>query len=59
MVAHPDDSQMQALISQIDSGQMASQDVEKPLLIRWLSRLDGRVYTLVEFFSLVRQLQPE
>lgn len=56
MVAHPDDSRMDLLIAQIDSGQMGNREVEQPLVIRWLSRLDGRLYVLVEYFSLVRQL---
>lgn len=58
MVAHPDDPQMHALVAQIDAGQMGNNEVEKPMVIRWLSQLDGRVYILVEFFSLVRQLPP-
>ncbi|HEY0944342.1 MAG TPA: hypothetical protein VGD81_03715 [Opitutaceae bacterium] len=54
-VVHPDDSRMLALLADMDAGNWDRQGVDVPRQLHWLSRLDGRAYTLVEFLSLSRQ----
>lgn len=53
MVAHPSDSRMQAFIAQVEAGVLV-RGVEAPRILRWISKRDGRSYTLVEYFRLVR-----
>lgn len=58
MVVHPADTSMLALLAQIDGGGWKSGELEAPRVLRWLSKMDRRVYTLVEFLSLTRQPDP-
>lgn len=56
-VIHPDDEATRNLLSSWDDASH-SEEIERPRVLSWRSRLDGRTYLLVEFLNLVRAPEP-